>query len=43
MKMSGTVAAKDDANGVVEVKVTGSNTWGDHVTGTVKVALPRKR
>ena len=41
MKLSGTIAAKDDAAGVVEVKVVGSNSWGDHVTGTVKVALPR--
>lgn len=41
MKMSGTVAAKDDASGVVEIKVVGSNSWGDHVTGTVKVALAR--
>ena len=41
MKMSGTVAAKDDVSGVVEVKVVGSNSWGDHVTGTVKVALAR--
>jgi len=41
MKMSGTVAAKDDAAGVVEVKVVGSNSWGDHVIGTVKVALAR--
>jgi hypothetical protein len=43
MKMSGTIAAKDEANGLVDVKVTGSNTWGDHVTGTVKLVLPRKR
>ena len=41
MKMSGTVAAKDDVAGVVEVKVVGSNSWGDHVIGTVKVALAR--
>jgi len=41
MKMNGTVAAKDDAAGVVEVKVVGSNSWGDHVIGTVKVALAR--
>jgi acyl dehydratase len=41
MKLSGTVAAKDAASGVVEVKVVGSNSWGDHVTGTVKVALAR--
>ena len=41
MKLSGTVAAKDGASGVVEVKVAGANSWGDHVTGTVKVALAR--
>jgi acyl dehydratase len=41
MKMRGTVASKDDMSGVVEVKVVGSNTWGDHVTGTVKLTLPR--
>ena len=33
MNMSGT--------GQVEVAVTGSNSWGDHITGTVKVVLPR--
>ena len=43
MKMSGTIAAKHDADGTVDVKVTGSNTWGDHVNGTVKLTLPRKR
>ena len=41
MKLSGSVTAKDDANGVVEVSVTGKNAWGNHVTGTVKVALPQ--
>jgi hypothetical protein len=41
MKMSGKVTAKDDKSGVVEVAVTGANSWGDHVTGTVKIALPR--
>ena len=40
MKMSGKVTAKDDTRGVVEVAVVGANGWGDHVTGTVKVALP---
>ena len=40
MKMSGTVKAKDEAKGVVEVEVVGSNCWGDHVTATVTVALP---
>jgi acyl dehydratase len=42
MKMSGAVVARDDAAGVVEVKIVGANSWGDHVTGTVKVALPRR-
>jgi acyl dehydratase len=41
MKMRGKVASADAASGVVEVSVVGSNSWGDHVTGTVKVALPR--
>jgi hypothetical protein len=26
---------------VVEVAVAGKNAWGNHVTGTVRVALPR--
>jgi acyl dehydratase len=41
MKMTGTVKKKDDAAGVVEIEVAGRNSWGDHVTGTVAVALPR--
>src|SRR5262245_54404720 len=41
MRMTGTVTAKDDATAVVEVQVAGKNSWGDHVTGTAKVALPR--
>lgn len=40
MKMKGTVKAKDAASGVVELDVVGANSWGHHVTGTVKVALP---
>lgn len=40
MKMTGTVKAVDQSGGVVEVEVTGKNAWGNHVTGTVKVALP---
>jgi acyl dehydratase len=42
MKMKGTVKAKDDTEGTVQVEVVGSNSWGDHVTGTVTVALPRE-
>ena len=41
MKMTGTVKKKDAAAGVVEIEVAGRNSWGDHVTGTVAVALPR--
>ena len=41
MKMSGKIKSKDDAEGVVEIDVAGANSWGDHVTGTVKVALPK--
>ena len=41
MTMSGEIVEKDDANGVVEVAVTGKNAWGNHVTGKVEIALPR--
>lgn len=41
MKMTGTVKKKDEAAGVVEIEVAGRNSWGDHVTGIVAVALPR--
>jgi acyl dehydratase len=42
MRLSGTVRAKDEDAGVVEVQIAGTNSWGDHVTGTVVVALPRE-
>ena len=42
MKLSGTVKAKDEETGVVELQIAGTNSWGDHVTGTVTVALPRR-
>ena len=41
MKLSGTVKSKDEKKGTVEVEVAGVNAWGDHVTGTVTVILPR--
>jgi acyl dehydratase len=41
MTMTGNVTAKDDETGVVEVTVRGANSRGDHVTGTVTLALPR--
>jgi len=46
MVLSGTVSAvadsegRDDGRGVVDVAVRGANSRGDHVTGTVRVALP---
>jgi acyl dehydratase len=42
MRLSGTVRAKDEKQGVVEIQIAGTNSWGDHVTGTVTVALPRE-
>ena len=36
------VKEKDEAAGEVEVEVAGKNNWGDHVTGTVRLALPRR-
>ena len=43
MTLTGSVTAKteEEGAGVVEVAVRGANRRGDHVTGTVKVALPR--
>ncbi len=48
LTFTGTVAAKvghegDGRWGLVEVSVRGANARGDHVTGTVKVALPLHR
>jgi acyl dehydratase len=33
-------AGRSDGRGVVEIAVRGANSRGDHVTGTVRVALP---
>ena len=41
MKMVGTVKEKNDAAGEVVVEVAGKNNWGNHVTGTIRLALPR--
>lgn len=41
MKMVGSVKSKDDAAGELVVEVAGKNAWGNHVTGTVRLALPR--
>jgi acyl dehydratase len=44
MVMTGSVVAKEvvDGEGVIEVAVRGANGLGDHVTGTVRLALPRR-
>jgi acyl dehydratase len=41
MTMTGRVTAKDEASGVIDVEVVGSNSLGDHVTGTVRLELPK--
>ncbi len=46
MTLSGAVTATDpagraDGRGVVEVAVRGANSRGDHVTGTVRLSVPR--
>ncbi len=39
MTFTGKVASVEDDE--VTVEVVGKNSWGDHVTGSVRVALPR--
>jgi acyl dehydratase len=41
MTLSGEVSSIDPDTGVIELTVKGSNRIGDHVTGTVQVALAR--
>jgi len=40
MTLTGEVKNKDESAGTVEVEIAGKNAWGNHVTGTVTVALP---
>jgi acyl dehydratase len=40
LKIRGKVAEAKD--GVVAIQITGNNSWGSHVSATVKVELPRK-
>lgn len=42
MKMTGVVKGKEDPTGVVDLEVVGRNSWGSHVTATVRVALPKE-
>ena len=39
MTLTGSVTSKE--GDVVEVEVAGKNSWGNYVTGTVRVALPQ--
>ena len=39
MTLAGSVTSKE--GDVVEVEVAGKNSWGNHVTGAVRVALPQ--
>ena len=41
MSMTGKVESIDEGSGAVTVSVKGSNSLGDHVTGTVTLELPR--
>lgn len=43
MTITGEVKAKDDDTGIVEVAVEGeNNVWGTHMSGTVKIELPKE-
>ena len=40
MVMTGSISDTNDAENTVVVEVAGKNAWGNHVTGTIKLALP---
>lgn len=43
MTVTGEVVAKDDAAGTVDVSVTGeNNVWGTHMSGVVRIELPKE-
>ncbi|MCB1630200.1 MAG: acyl dehydratase [Pseudomonadales bacterium] len=43
MTITGEVVAKDDAAGTVDVSVTGeNNVWGTHMSGVVRIELPKE-
>jgi 3-oxo-4,17-pregnadiene-20-carboxyl-CoA hydratase beta subunit len=42
MTLSGRVEETDAARGEVGLSVVGKNAWGNHVTGSARVALPRR-
>lgn len=40
MKFRGSVTSKDESRNEITLSVEAQNSWGDHATGTVTVALP---
>lgn len=43
MTITGEVTARDDAAGTIDVSVSGdNNVWGTHMSGMVRVALPKE-
>ena len=40
LKFTGEVVAKDDANSIVDIKVTAKGNWGMHLDGIARVQLP---
>jgi acyl dehydratase len=43
LTITGEVKAKDDNSGIVEVAVEGeNNVWGTHMSGTVRIELPKE-
>ncbi len=40
MTLSGRVIQVDQSGGLVEVEIAGKNAWGEHVSGSVSLALP---
>ncbi len=41
LKFTGQVVAKDDATGIVDIKVTAKGNWGMHLDGIARVQLPK--
>lgn len=43
MTITGEVTALDDAAGTVDIRVSGdNNVWGNHMSGMVRIALPKE-
>jgi hypothetical protein len=40
MRLTGRVTSRSEDEGIVDVEITGANDLGNHVTGTVSLALP---